>query len=255
MAIRLSVIKERPQPGLRDEGKNRDIVAIYFKTGNESKGFHPAFFRKDLLDVLSRNKNTGNDIVEEFRTHLQRWEDDTQRFRETKPSEWSWMRAVEGFFMALEEKLDTEGASWCYVDNPRGGFLGFWWHPEQNGGKSKNGLTCTLLHIEAKPTPGLCVLKLYVRVEINTKGEKITRELLDELREKVTSVVADWPDITVKRCGRAGGKSSNVAQICFFKETDGGFPAKNADGMLDFDETMRRFGRAIELLNRIPPQK
>lgn len=257
--------KDEAAARFKDKGENRDIVAIYFKTGNESKWFHPklklasCFFRKDLLDVLSRNPNTGNDIVEEFRTHLQRWENDTQSFRETKPSGWSWM-AVQGFFMDLEKRLDEEGQmrkdkGWHYVHNKKGGFLGFWWHPEQNGGKSKNGLTCTLLHIEAKPTPGLCVLKLYVRVEINTKGEKITRELLDELREKVTSVVADWPDITVKRCGRAGGKSSNVAQICFFKETDGGFPAKNADGMLDFDETMRRFGRAIELLNRIPPQK
>lgn len=240
----------------RKEGKKRDIVAIYFKTGNESKWFHPelklasCFFRKDLLDVLSRNPNTGNDIVEEFRTSLRRWEEDTQSFRETKPSGWSW-RAVQGFFMDLEKRLDEEGPDakdkgWHYVHNKKGGFLGFWWVPEQNGEHEYK----TYLQIEANPT-----LKLYVRVGSNT-GEKITRELRNALWKEVESVSFgdDWPDITVEASGRAGGKSANVAQVSFEK-TDGGFLASNADGTLDFNKTMHRTRRAIEFLNNIPPQK
>ena len=260
--------KEAAAERFKREEKNRKIVAVYLKTGNESKCFHPeperasCFFRDDLLKVLGDNQDTDNTTIEEFRIHLQRLEDDTQSYKKTKPSMWSWA-ACEGFFSNLEKDMrkkwpDAKNVGWYYV--PIGDFLGFWWSPETEG-REPNSEYQTYLQIEAYPAPesetGSCV-RLCIRVSSNT-DEKITWEIRNALWDEIMSVVAGWPDINDENViwsGRAG-RSSNVAQICFDKDDkkEGGYLVKGTDGNLDFGETMRRTERAIELLNSISPQK
>ena len=66
-------------------GSYDHLVAVYLKTGNVSKEELPPkdkcgrFLRRDLLDVLNGFQDTKNDIVDDFRTHLQEREDREMR--------------------------------------------------------------------------------------------------------------------------------------------------------------------------------
>ncbi len=69
----------------RYSGSYDHLVAVYLKTGKVLKEELPSkdicghFLRRDLLDVLDGFQNTKDTIVDNFRTHLQRWEDDINR--------------------------------------------------------------------------------------------------------------------------------------------------------------------------------
>ena len=112
------------------------VCYVFLKTGNQSlskdrcveeKGYK-LFGRRDFLKVLNRYPG-GHPIVADFREHLRQREAEFTRYcrwsRADDRSEWS-RGAWEGFFRQLEDHLDEP--SWGYVSNPRGGFLGFWWH-------------------------------------------------------------------------------------------------------------------------------
>lgn len=86
-----------------------EIVPVYLKTGNESPNRTISipcgrFFRSDLLAVLDDHRETGNQIVDEFRDHWRRFDTYTKSFRHTPPSEWDWSR-FEGYYLELEKKL------------------------------------------------------------------------------------------------------------------------------------------------------
>jgi len=140
--------KEAAKQRFESDGKSREVVAVYLKTGNESASYHPAperagcFFRADVLDVLDKNQNTGSDIIEEFQIHLQRLEDDTKSFKESKlvalddqgnsEDGWSW-NAHQGYFMHLEQKLDWDEKGWGYDKSRRENRFGCDCEPSQPG--------------------------------------------------------------------------------------------------------------------------
>ena len=82
-------------------GSYDHLVAVYLKTGNESREYLPpkdkcgSFLRRDVLDVLNRFQDTQNTIVDDFRIHLQRLEDDENRKSES--------------FVSRAEKYDVSG--------------------------------------------------------------------------------------------------------------------------------------------------
>ncbi len=95
---------------------NRKIVPVYVKTGNVSRGNLPPkdecgrFLRRDLLDVLDRFPDTGDTIVDNFRAHLQVWDNETSSYREEPFSEWGdELRCDDGFY--TDEGLPTPDAS------------------------------------------------------------------------------------------------------------------------------------------------
>ncbi len=133
-------------------GKVSSCRPIYLKTGNhslhhagdiESKpGFgdqagYKVFDRKDFLCVLTSYKG-GHPLVIQFRSWLQKLEDEFNAWCNWKPEEgknWSW-ESWEGFYRALEEALENKFSrssksgtprllDWGYVPNPQRGFLGF----------------------------------------------------------------------------------------------------------------------------------
>ena len=125
-------------------------LPIYLTTANQSlakdrtieeAGFR-VFRRSGFLEVLN-NYQDPHPIVTDFRNRLQQLEDDFKSYRrwrnEDDRATWSWA-GWEGFYRHLEEKLSDrlEGEckskdEWGHVNNPRGGFLGFWRHlPESN---------------------------------------------------------------------------------------------------------------------------
>jgi hypothetical protein len=108
----------------------RTVLPIYLKTGEQSvfaavaRAGWRLFLRSDLLALLrTYNARVENDIVRDFREHLQRIDDAVASFRTLGPEQWN-RRAWEGFYQALQPILNGE---WGYVANPSGGFMGFWW--------------------------------------------------------------------------------------------------------------------------------
>lgn len=235
------------------EGKTREIVAIYLKTGNESNWFHPeserasCFFRGDMLEVLDNNKDTSNSIIYEFRTHLQCWEDETQSFRANKVSEWKYS-AHEGYYLYLENALKKEGEAcgnygWCYTNNPGGGFLEFWWVPER---KSTENLYRFGLQIRDCKT-------LFIRVtEAWEKDEQIrvAPDIRWQLYEQIAQVADRFKEnIKVTWSGRAGGYSATLAQVYFDENQN--FLVTGQDGKVDFDASIERMRRAIRFLEDV----
>ena len=118
----------------RYSGSYDNLVAVYLKTGNESRTSFPPkaacgrFLRPDILNVLNKFRDTGNVIVDDFRTHLQKWEDDTNRWQSLCYRKWGWTQR-EGFYTALESQLSKNcgwDCGWGYIPNPAGGFLACW---------------------------------------------------------------------------------------------------------------------------------
>ena len=97
-----------------------EIVPVYLKTGNESPNRNISircgrFFRSDLLTVLNDHRETGNQIVDDFRDYWQAFDNQTEKWRDRKVAAWGW-RQVEGCYLELERHepkwhwgVDTRG--------------------------------------------------------------------------------------------------------------------------------------------------
>ena len=133
------VMKGRTKIG---EVEKEHLHPVYLKTGNqtladdhriETETKYKVFHRTDFLNVLNGYEGR-NSILLDFRQHLQEMEDQTNSYTQwTRDAERESWRAWEGFYRRLEGELDdgTRKIRWNFVNNPAGGFLGFyWWFPE-----------------------------------------------------------------------------------------------------------------------------
>ncbi len=117
---------------LHDVGfSDENIVPIYLQTGEQGDysevkkaGFYP-FLRSEFLSKIREGINLKNEILTDFINHLEGIENKVTSFRLSKLEDWEWY-SWQGFYNYLQDEL-AEG-QWGYVANPRGGFLGFWWH-------------------------------------------------------------------------------------------------------------------------------
>jgi len=238
----------------------RQVVAIYLKTGNESASYHPepelaaCFFRADVLGVLGANQNTGSDIIEGFRIHLQRLENDTNSFRESKliareddgqnKDGWSW-HAHEGYFMYLERKLNWSEMGWGYTPNPSGGHLEFY-----------SGWKCCSHMNNPQPHLALQVIYnkgLYIRVVKLGDDEKVYAHFLYSFFERIEKCaeVEKFGGLSVRKPSRFGtGASANVAEIYFESEAND-YRAADREGKIDLATTLDRLNLAMEFLQYI----
>lgn len=150
------------------------VLGIYFKTEDQSNydsvvksGYKP-FKRNDFLDILRKGINLGikNNIYLDYVAYLESIEQKYNSFNEIPVYEkWNW-RGWCGFF---DETKNIKGTgNWGYVSNPRGGFIGYWWHWSE----WKNNFRTYLQLEESK----LC-FKLNVKSEFKSKSSKIGRKL------------------------------------------------------------------------------
>ena len=150
------------------------VLGIYFKTEDQSNydsvvksGYKP-FKRNDFLDILRKGINLGikNNIYLDYVAYLESIEQKYNSFNEIPVYEkWNW-RGWCGFF---DETKNIKGTgNWGYVSNPRGGFIGYWWHWSE----WKNNYRTYLQLEESK----LC-FKLNVKSEFKSKSSKIGRKL------------------------------------------------------------------------------
>lgn len=141
------------------EGKTRlgpveseNVYPIYLKTGNHSlrdrehaEGQdYRVFDRGDLLEVLGTYSGR-NEIVLDFRSYVERWQRDTESFREWTESGRQWAadgvrarRSWEGFFRWIEENCLGGGRDdWGPLGSLVGGYWGIWIEPEETSSKSR----------------------------------------------------------------------------------------------------------------------
>ena len=115
---------------------DRSLLPIYTKTGNQSSYFgvkeagYVPFMRSDFLFALRPAlRETHNAVVLDFLANLETHDAKVNLFLSAPFSKWKkeWFAWV-GLYEWLQESVEDEDFYWDYVSNPRGGFLGAWWH-------------------------------------------------------------------------------------------------------------------------------
>ncbi len=220
-------------------GEYDRLVAVYLKTGNESRSHLPPedrcgrFMRRDLLDVLNEFQDTENVIVDDFRTHLQGWEDDTNKWEKTSSSEWEW-KQWEGFYAALERKLYCV---WGYI--PIGDFLGCWLSFKHIGTEDRYADLYLQIHNGTRLT---------VRLGTGNVWDKVRKEAMYQVFDALNEYASD--DIRIEKAGRfRGGNSAAVANVTFGDEEP--WFAVDGDGVVDLKATIGRIRRLGELLQKV----
>ena len=225
-------------------GPDKNFVAVYLKTGNESQRSLPSkekcgrFLRPDLLKVLDGHRKTDNAIVENFREHLQKWEDETNQWKSLSNSEKGWQ--VEGFYGALERELSKSPRfGWCgwrYVSNRTGGFLGFW--AGNNTCKVTGRPENLYLQIHN-------VNRLTIRIG-SGNGDKVSSGFMHRVFNALSN--AQHGAFEVKKAGTfRGGDSAAVADISFGR---GPWFAVDDNG-INLDATVERLHQVQALLQEV----
>lgn len=106
-----------------------DIVAIYFKTGDQSHYRHveadgfEVYGRKDLLKLFESHP-CDNEILNDYQQYLLGIEKTINSYKSI-PLNKKWTASTwKGFYMALKDQGVT--GNWDYVPNQNNGFMGFW---------------------------------------------------------------------------------------------------------------------------------
>lgn len=162
----LEVYKEKTSQYYKSSRKN--IKYAYVKTENEPisieneiKGIgYDVIRRNDLLKVLYTYQDS-NQIVIDYRNHLQEIEDQTISYETLPVTKWDWYQ-WQGFYKFLETKINVN--SWGYVSNPSGGFLGLWCKGVKN-----DEITMYLQFEESKLCIKICDDKSDNHTEIRNK--------------------------------------------------------------------------------------
>ena len=243
---------ERYLETAKERYPNREPVAVYVKTGNASQWSLPSeekcgrFLRRDLLDVLDRFPDTGDTVVDNFREHLQDWENKTNSYRHVSPSEWNWS-AMEGFYTELQNRMEKDdkwdGGDWEYVPNPAGGFLSFYF--AENTLKRKPYEVTMYLQIELGDDENRLTVRLCER-----RGPGVRAPLMYEVLELLNDNVRQAGDIEIEKAGRfRGGASGAVAEVTF---GDGErYLVQKDGGIVDMDATMQRLERTREFVAKV----
>ena len=217
------------------------LVAVYLKTGNESKASLPdeskcgRFMRRNLLDILDEFQDTGNVIVDDFRIHLQGWEDETNRWEFASYDEWEWTQ-WEGFYAEIEHRWDGY-CDWKYVHI--GDFLGCWLGSKYIGTEDRRADLYIQIHD---------AMRLTVRLGSGNAFDKVRSPLMYQVLDALNEETFD--DIRIEKAGKFnGGGSAAVASVTF--DEQGPWFAVDLNGVVNMEATIERLHRLEKLLQKV----
>ena len=240
----------------RYKDKYDRLVAVYLKTGNESKASLPPkkkcgrFLRRNLLGVLNKFQDTQNTIVDDFRTHLQNWETDTNSWKSKSYREWQGGQ-YQGFYVALESTWQKKGnqCGWGYYANPSGGFLACWLSGEQGGKLNWIGTEDRHADIFMQIHDAT---RLTVRLGGGGTG-KVTSPFMWQAfgaLEKFNNETSD--DIQIAKAGRfRGGWGAAVANVTFGEQEQEPWFVFDTNGIVNMEASIERLLRVQELLQKV----
>ena len=163
----------------------RNLICIYFKTGDQAryeylrdKNFLP-YTRQDFLKVLQSANYIENDILREFTSYLQNWEDRVEAYNLLPIDEWD-SDAWTGFFKRVRSLI--KDADFGYVPNASGGFMGCWF----SGGLENNPL---YFQMKGKSYQVENNRMMSLRISGETKDE--TRAFRDTHMERIYAVLSE----------------------------------------------------------------
>lgn len=210
--------------------KEKDILPIYFKT--EDQGDYSdvldkeymLFLRADFIEVLN-NYSGDNAILIDYRDYLQSISDKTESYKLLPIKKWGWYSWV-GFYQKLRNELGS--GNWDYVANPRGGFLGFWWHFQGDENCEQ------YLQLEQDK---LC-FKIWVKNDSD-------RGSLREKWHKIIMAKGQESGLKLKKPRRFG--NGKYMTVCIY---DGEY-RECSNGIIDIDKTISRLRNAEALLKAV----
>lgn len=204
---------------LKEEGHpEQNILPIYLQTGEqgdykkvqESGFLH--FSRADLLSILKTGADINNEILNDYIAYLEEIDHQVQSFIHFGLDEWdsySW----QGFYNYLQAELGD--GEWDYVPNASGGFLGFWWHWNDDDECER------YLQLEER--------KLCFKIAVYEESRRT--DLKWKWHERFLKAAEASPLSVVKPVLR-NGTWMTVAVV------DGDYRSANKDGKIDLEKTL-----------------
>ncbi len=259
---------ERYWETVKNDFPDHEHLLVYLKTGAISRATeaedagYQVYSGEELQAVLDKHAHeTRSDIFRDFHSYLKTKNDGYRAFREKKVDEWvnEW-QAWEGFYGALQKKMNEEKVEWGYVANPSGGELVAWWdwpkdEKESTGkGREKFKECDVYLEIHKKADKNDDAKgRHFLAFKVCGVPEGERREIRDALHNSLmkSSARNDWGDV-VGKPDRFGSGNSMV-----FGETGGGeagdkqdcWLATNSDGRLDMETTIANLRKAANILS------
>ncbi len=199
------------------------IISVYIQTGDEcdyrevAKNGYLVLNRVDILAILEDHNGAlakrQSDILSCFATYLRQIEDDVESYLSLPLEKWTW-NSWKGFYSCLQKELDQ--ATWDYVPNPSGGFLGLWWHFRADD---------------------LC--EAYLQLE----QEKFCFKIVMEDAEKRSESRARWHDLILQRGPQRGlrirrPKRFGNGDYMTVAILDQEYRVTNSDGIIDLHATI-----------------
>lgn len=205
------------------------LIPIYYKPFEQSdmnivkKSGYKHFTRESMIEILDTNINS--DLTKMYLSRLKEINDSVFSYKELKKDEWdnnSWI----GFFSMLSNEVTDAG--WSYVNNPSGGFMGFWWHWYDDANCSQ------YLQLEESK---LC-FKIWV------EDDKRRSELRQFWCNKIIAYTKD-SEIKIRKPDRFGtGQYMTVAIY------DQDFRVFRND-KIDYEETLKKVKYAMNVLDNV----
>lgn len=215
-----------------------NIIPIYFKTIDQSdydeiyKNGYSLFNRSDFLCILNNGYKNGirNHIFIDYLNHLQEIDDLINSYKILPISEWKW-ESWQGFFIELQKLLKT--GNWDYVPNPSGGFLGFWWHFQEDADCEQ------YLQLEQEK---FCF-------KISVDDISLRTDLRDKWHETIKNISSIHGIDAIKPQRFGQGQYMTVAIL------NEDYRQKNHDGTINMEKTIDLLKRAENILDFITKNK
>lgn len=205
------------------------ILPIYYKTEDQSSYWavtengYQVLLREDIVAVL-HSYSGENQILVDYKKYLEDISNKVESYKTLPINDWHWHSWI-GFFQELQVRL-SDGA-WDYVANPRGGFLGFWWHWLGNEECGQH------LQLEWKQ---LCF-------KISVKDKSKYNHFRSKWHQKLIKEGQGHSSLQLAKPARFG--SGNYMTVCIHNED---YRVTGKGNIIDMSETVRVLQSAQDLL-------